>query len=137
MYLSNNDAASPLTESEASSNPPSTVEVEAEASTVDSSCVIGRISSESFVEKGGTLKRNINATKNEVWQFFQIYNEKKFHTHAFCGLCKSDVSYGNSHSTSNLERHVRRHLKKEYETIMKDRAEKRLKLHAEISISTS
>jgi len=95
------------------------------------------ISSESFIEKGGTLKRNANATKNEVWQFFQVYNEKKFQTHVFCVLCKSDVSYGKTHSTSNLEKHIQRHHKTEFANIMKDRAEKRLKVHAEISISTN
>jgi len=104
--ISNNDDASPLTEtesvSEASSNPRSAVEVETEASTVDPSTAISRTASESFILKGGTLKRNANATKNEVWQFFQVYNEKKFKTHAYCVLCKSDVSYGKTHSTSNL-----------------------------------
>ena len=114
--LSNNDAASasPLTESEASSNPPSAVQFDVESSTVDSSIARSRISSESFIEKGGTLKRNANATKNEVWQFFQVYNEKKFKTHVFCMLCKSDVSYGKTHSTSNLEKHIQRQHKKEY-----------------------
>ena len=137
--LSNNDAASasPLTESEASSNPPSAVQFDVESSTVDSSIARSRISSESFIEKGGTLKRNANATKNEVWQFFQVYNEKKFKTHVFCMLCKSDVSYGKTHSTSNLEKHIQRQHKKEYTSIMKERADKRLKVHAEISISTS
>jgi hypothetical protein len=137
--LSNNDAASalPLTESEASSNPPSAVQFDVESSTVDSSLARSRISSESFIEKGGTLKRNANAAKNEVWQFFQVYNEKKFRTHVFCMLCKSDVSYGKTHSTSNLEKHIQRQHKKEYTIIMKDRADKCFKVHAEISISTS
>jgi hypothetical protein len=60
-------------------------------------------SPQSFREQGGTLKRNVNG-KNEVWTFFQIYDEKKFTTHAFCMLCKSDVNYGRTHSTSNLEK---------------------------------
>ena len=135
--LSNNDATSPLTESEVSSNPPSTVEVEASASTADSSFAISRISSESFIEKGGTLKRNANATKNEVWQFFQVYNEKKFKTHVFCMLCKSDVSYGKTHSTSNLEKNIQRKHKTEYDIIMAERANKRLKIHAENSFDAT
>jgi hypothetical protein len=120
------NATSPLTESEslASSNPLLTDENETEASTVYHSLAISRISSESFILKGGTLKRNANATKNEVWQFFQVYNEKKFKTHTFCCLCKSDVSYGKTHSTNNLEKHIQRHHNKEYAIIMKDRAEK-------------
>ena len=72
--ISNNDDGSPLTEtesvSEASSNPRSAVEVETEASTVDPSTAISSTASESFILKGGTLKRNANVTKNEVWQFF-------------------------------------------------------------------
>jgi hypothetical protein len=137
VELSKNDTASPLTETEsvASLNPP--VEVETEASTVDPSLGIRRTSPESFILKGGTLKRNTNGTKNEVWQFFKVYNENKFKTRVFCVLCKSDVSYGKTHSTSNLEKHMQRHHKKEYASIMKERAEKRLKIHAEISGSTS
>lgn len=84
-------------------------------------------SPQSFREQGGTLKRNVNG-KNEVWTFFQIYDEKKFTTHAFCMLCKSDVNYGRTHSTSNLEKHMQRHHKKDYENIMCERANKRLKL---------
>jgi hypothetical protein len=84
-------------------------------------------SPQSFREQGGTLKRNVNG-KNEVWTFFQIYDEKKFTTHAFCMLCKSDVNYGRTHSTSNLEKHMQRHHKKDYENIMCKRANKRLKL---------
>ena len=76
---------------------------------------------------GGTLKRNVNG-KSEVWQFFQIYEERMFTTHAFCILCKSDVNYGRTHSTSNLEKHMQRHHKNEYDTIMCERANKRLKL---------
>jgi hypothetical protein len=76
---------------------------------------------------GGTLKRNVNG-KSEVWQFFQVYEERKFMTHAFCILCKSDINYGRSHSTSNLEKHMQRHHKKEYDLIMCKRANKRLKL---------
>ena len=56
--------------------------IEAQALTVDTS--FATTSSESFIEKGGTLKRNVHATKNEVWACFQVYKEKKFHTHAFC-----------------------------------------------------
>ena len=82
---------------------------------------------QSFREQGGTLKRNVNG-KNEVWAFFQIYDEKKFTTHAFCMLCKSDVNYGRTHSTSNLEKHMQRHHKKDYENIMCERANKCLKL---------
>jgi len=72
VELSKNDTASPLTETEsvASLNPP--VEVETEASTVDPSLGIRRTSPESFILKGGTLKRNTNGTKNEVWQFFKV-----------------------------------------------------------------
>ena len=66
--------------------------------------------------------------KDEVWEFFQIYDEKKFRTHAFCILCNSDVNYGRTHSISNLEKHVQRHHEKEYENVMCERANKRLKL---------
>jgi hypothetical protein len=92
------------------------------------------ISSESFIEKGGTLKRNANATKNEVWQFFQVYNEKKFQTHVFCVLCKSDVSYGKTHSTSNLEKHIQRHHKTEFANIgcLPKLAYTRIKIYAYI-----
>jgi hypothetical protein len=92
--------------------------------------------SDAFREQGGTLKRNVNG-KNKVWAFFQIYDEKKFTTHAFCMLCKSDVNYGRTHSTSNLEKHMQRHHKKDYENIMCERANKRLKLGEADVTSTS
>jgi len=38
---------------------------------------------------------------------------------------------------SNLEKHIQRHHNKEYASIMNHRAEKRLKLHGEISRNTS
>ena len=92
-------------------------------------------SPQSFRKQGGTVKRNIQG-KNEVWEFFQIYNEKKFKSHAFCILCKSDVNYGKTHSTSNLEKHIQRHHKKEYENIMCERANKRFKCREAENIST-
>ena len=60
---SNNYAALLITESEALSNPPSTIE--ANTLTVDTSFPM--ISYESFIEKGETLKGNTNATKYEGW----------------------------------------------------------------------
>jgi hypothetical protein len=39
-------------------------------------------SPQSFRKQGGTLKRNMYG-KNKVWELFQIYDEKKFTTHAF------------------------------------------------------
>ena len=35
-----------------------------------------------YVDKGGTLKRN-EFGRNEVWQFFRIYKEKRFKQHVF------------------------------------------------------
>jgi hypothetical protein len=76
-------------------------------------------------EKGGTLKRNALA-RNEIWQFFRLYNEKKFSKSAvYCILCSKDIYYGTSHSTSNLEKHVMRHHKDEYKAVMNERAEKK------------
>jgi len=126
---SNNDAARLNAESGASSSPL--------AVTVDVDTLFAMTSSKSFIEMGGTLKRNAHATKNEVWTYFQVYNEKKFHTHAFCVLCKSDVSYGKTHSTSNLEKNIQRKHKTEYDIIMAERANKRLKIHAEISFDAT
>lgn len=77
-----------------------------------------------YVDKGGTLKRN-EFGRNEVWQFFRIYNEKRFKQHVFCLLCEKDVYYGLSHATSNLEKHISRHHKDDYKAIMCDRANKR------------
>ena len=75
-------------------------------------------------ERGGTLKRN-ELARNEIWQFFRLYNEKQFSkAAAHCILCSKDVHYGTSHSTSNLEKHVMRHHKDEYKTVMNERAEK-------------
>jgi hypothetical protein len=110
--------------------PPST---EIEAQTSASSFTANTLSSKSFSVQGGTLKRNMYG-KNEVWEFFQVYNEKKFKTHACCLPCKSDFNYGKTHSTSNLDKHIMRHHKKEYEIIMSDRANKRLKLCDDSSI---
>ncbi len=126
---SNNDAARLNAESGASSSPL--------AVTIDVDTLFAMTSSKSFIEMGGTLKRNAHATKNEVWTYFQVYNEKKFHTHAFCVLCKSDVSYGKTHSTSNLEKNIQRKHKTEYDIIMAERANKRLKIHAEISFDAT
>jgi hypothetical protein len=54
-----------------------------------------------YVDRGGTLKRN-ELGRNEVWQFFRIYNEKHYKQYVFCLLCEKDVFYGSSHTTSNL-----------------------------------
>ena len=121
-----------------SSTPVETVAVSNATSTSASSSLTASVLSESpqsFRKQGGTVKRNILG-KNEVWEFFQIYNEKNFKTHAFCILCKSDVNYGITHSTSNLEKHMQRHHKKEYENIMCERANKRLKLREADNTST-
>ena len=40
-------------------------------------------------------------------------------------LCKSNVNYGITHSTSNLEKHMQWHHKKEYENIMCKQAKDR------------
>jgi hypothetical protein len=83
------------------------------------------VSAVSATERGGTLKRN-ELARNEIWQFFRLYNEKQFSkAAAHCILCSKDVHYGTSHSTSNLEKHVMRHHKDEYKTVMNERAEKK------------
>jgi hypothetical protein len=54
-------------------------------STSTSSSVTASVLSESpqsFRKQGGTVKRNIQG-KNEVWEFFQIYNEKNFKNSCF------------------------------------------------------
>jgi hypothetical protein len=109
--------------------PISTITVTGGGSTSASSVTETTLSPQpkSFYEEGATLKRNVNG-KSDVWQFFHIYDEKKFQDHAFCLLCKSDIKYGKTHSTSNLEKHIQRHHKKEYEDIMIQRSNKRLKL---------
>jgi hypothetical protein len=114
-----------------------TVDVSDATSTSASSVTASMLSAspQSFRKLGGTLKRNMYG-KNEVWEFFQIYDEKKLTTHAFCILCHSDVNYGRTHSTSNLEKHVQRHHKKEDENILCERANKRLKLRVANVTST-
>lgn len=90
-----------------------------DAPTSASSFTTSTLSTMSFSEQGGTLKKNLHG-KSDVWQFFQIYDEVKYTTHAFCALCKCDVNYGKSHSTSNLEKHIRRHHKEEYDNILSE-----------------
>ena len=116
---------------------PMSVTFTSASSSVTSSVTASMLSEspQSFRKQGGTVKRNIQG-KSEVWEFFQIYNEKKFKTHAFCILCKSDVNYGKTHSTSNLEKHIQRHNKKEYENIMCERANKRFKCREAENTST-
>ena len=80
-----------------------------------------------FVSQGGTLKRNEKVT-NEVWEYFRVYHEKNFRTHAFCLLCNNDVNYGKTHSTSCLEKHMRSKHQQEFKAIMSDRAAKKLRL---------
>ena len=66
-----------------SSTPVETVAVSNATSTSASSSLTASVLSESpqsFRKQGGTVKRNILG-KNEVWEFFQIYNEKNFKTH--------------------------------------------------------
>ncbi len=77
-----------------------------------------------FLDKGGSLRLNHLGT-NEVWQYFCVYNEKQYKSHAYCGLCNKDVFYGLSHATSNLEKHMSRHHKEDYKDIMCERANKR------------
>ena len=106
-----------------------TVDVSDATSTSASSVTASMLSAspQSFRKLGGTLKRNMHG-KDEVWEFFQIYNDKKFTVLAFCILCNSAVNYGRTHSTSNLEKHLQRHHKKGYKNVMCERANKRLKL---------
>jgi hypothetical protein len=86
-------------------------------------------------EKGGTLKRNALA-RNEIWQFFRLYNEKQFSKSlAYCILCSKDVNYGTSHSTSNLEKHLMRHHRDEYKVVMNERAEKKHKSNSTVNSS--
>jgi hypothetical protein len=59
--------------------------IENEAQTSASSFAASTLSSKSFSVQGGILKRNVYG-KNEVWEYFQVYDEKKFKTHAFCIL---------------------------------------------------
>jgi hypothetical protein len=56
-----------------------------------------------YVDRGGTLKRN-EFSRNEVWQFFHVYKEKRFKQHVFCLLCEKDVYHGLSHAASNLKK---------------------------------
>jgi hypothetical protein len=116
---------------------PNEVNVNASLAIIEgaSSVTASAISSVSFNAQGGTLKRNVKG-KSDVWLYFQIYHEKKFHTHAFCLLCESDVNHGQMHSTSNLDKHLQRHHAKEYETIMVERAKKKSKLEANSGVQT-
>jgi hypothetical protein len=84
-------------------------EINTEASSFTPSALSS--SSLSFRAQVGTLKRNVKG-KSDVWLHFQIYNEKKFNAHAFCLLCKSDVKYGQMHSTTNLKNIYKEIMKK-------------------------
>jgi hypothetical protein len=55
---------------------------ETEAATSASSLTASTFLSQSFSAQGGALKRNVHG-KSEVWQFFKVYDETKFKTHAF------------------------------------------------------
>jgi hypothetical protein len=92
-------------------------------------------SDNTFIGRGGTVKRNEKAS-NEVWEYFRIYNEKHFRTHAFCVLCNKDVNYGKTHSTSSLDKHIFRHHKDEYKNIMTERAKKRICIESKRGTST-
>ncbi len=63
-----------------------------------------------------------------MWEYFRVYHEKNFRTHAFCLLCNNDVNYGKTHSTSCLEKHMRSKHQQEFKAIMSDRVAKKLRL---------
>ncbi len=74
-----------------------------------------------FLNKGGSLRKN-HLSINEGWQYFHVYNKKRFKSHTCCVLCNKDVFYGLSHFTSNLEKHMSRLYKEDYKEIMCYRA---------------
>jgi hypothetical protein len=55
-------------------------------------------------DKRRSAKRN---AKSGIWQFFEIYNNSKFHNLAYCLLCKADVNSSTTMSTGMLTRHAR------------------------------
>jgi hypothetical protein len=83
------------------------------------------VSVSSFIQNSGTLKRNYQG-KSEIWKCFQIYNEKQYSNLAFCILCNSDINYGKTHSTSTLDQHLQRRHVEEFNSLMVEKANKRL-----------
>ncbi len=60
-------------------------------------------------------KRN---AKSGIWQFFEIYRDRKFQNLAFCLLCKKDVNYSTTMSTGMLTRHVRTKHRSDYQAML-------------------
>jgi len=87
----------------------------------------------SFCDIGGSHKRNLSG-RNNMWTYYRIYAEKQFKNHAYCMLCKCNVNYGKTHSTSVLHKHIERHHPEEYKSLMTEQAEKK---HCTEAILTS
>ena len=91
---------------------------------------------------GGTLINNFRA-KNDVWQFFKVYKEKNFSKVACCMLCKDadasqpDITYGTSHSTGVLERHIYRHHEEENSLLIAAKRQKLLSSNSSPASSSS
>ena len=101
---------------------PQSIETE---SSLSMSIPSNAVSVSSFIQNSGTLKRNCRG-KSEIWKYFQIYNEKQYSNLAFCILCNSDINYGKTHCTSTLNQHLQRRHVEEFNSLMVEKANKRL-----------
>jgi hypothetical protein len=61
----------------------------------------------SYLEKQRYVKKN---AKSGIWRFFEIYTEKQLKHLAYCKICKEDINYTLTiSSTSMLTRHSRKY----------------------------
>jgi hypothetical protein len=46
--------------------------------------------------------------KSSIWNYFEVYHDKKLRHLAYCILCHEDINYSHAKSTGMLTRHMRR-----------------------------
>lgn len=69
-----------------------------------------------------TLKKNPSNTL--LWKYFKVFKNKKQKNFAFCVLCRRQVNYSKSYSTSALSHHLRYNHKAMHEEYMRGQLQK-------------
>lgn len=69
--------------------------------------------------------KNKNA-KSSIWNYFEVYHDKKLRHLAYCILCHNDVNYTTSKSTGMLTRHLRRQHRNEFQAMVECEVKQKL-----------
>jgi hypothetical protein len=55
---------------------------------------------------------------SEVWQYFDVFTDRKYKSYAFCKLCQPEVYFTPTMSTGMLTCHIQKHHHEEHEKVI-------------------